>query len=82
LIRTTETMTLDAGDRFDGRVVDRHDDNYSVDDNYPGDNYPSDNYSVTTVTSLPDLPDPRGRGSIHEGLRRRPAEIVVANRQK
>jgi hypothetical protein len=45
LIRTTDTTTLGAGDRFDGRLVARHDGNDSVDDNYPSDNYP-----VTTTT--------------------------------
>jgi hypothetical protein len=60
LIRTTKTTTLGAGDRFDGRLVARHDGNESVDDNcpsdnypsdnYPSDNYPSDNYPVTTTT--------------------------------
>jgi hypothetical protein len=50
LIRTTKTTTLGAGDRFDGRLVARHDGNESVDDNCPSDNYPSDNYPVTTTT--------------------------------
>lgn len=45
MIQTRETTALDAGDRPGGRVLDRHHDNESVDDNYPGDNYP-----VTTTT--------------------------------